>query len=94
MSDAAPIIVRTITDLRAHVATWRKIGQRVALVPTMGALHEGHLSLVRIAAAHAERVVVSIFVNPTQFAPHEDLDAYPRREAQDARLLANEVVRS
>jgi pantoate--beta-alanine ligase len=90
VSDAAPTIVRTVADLRAHVAMWRKNGQRVALVPTMGALHEGHLSLVRIAAAHADRVVVSIFVNPTQFAPHEDLDAYPRREAQDAMLLAKE----
>jgi pantoate--beta-alanine ligase len=85
-----PIIVRTLADLRGHVAAWRKAGERIALVPTMGALHDGHLSLVRLAGARADRVVVSLFVNPTQFAPHEDLDAYPRREAHDIDLLAAE----
>jgi pantoate--beta-alanine ligase len=80
--------VRTLADLRATVATWRRAGETVALVPTMGALHEGHLSLVRLARAKATRVVASLFVNPTQFSPAEDFDAYPRDEAKDADLLA------
>jgi pantoate--beta-alanine ligase len=82
-------VVRTVSDLRAEVAAWRKAGLRVALVPTMGALHEGHLSLVRRALEEAERVVASVFVNPTQFAPGEDFEAYPRGEARDAELLAS-----
>jgi pantoate--beta-alanine ligase len=81
-------IVRTVADLRRQVALWRLSGQAVALVPTMGALHEGHLSLVRLARTRADRVVASLFVNPTQFAPNEDFDAYPRAEARDADLLA------
>ncbi|MBS0412417.1 MAG: pantoate--beta-alanine ligase [Proteobacteria bacterium] len=80
--------VRTKADLRARVAAWRAAGERVALVPTMGALHEGHLSLVGIGRANAEHVVASLFVNPTQFSPAEDFDAYPRDEARDAELLA------
>ena len=80
--------VRTTAELRARVAAWRAAGERVALVPTMGALHEGHLSLVKLAAARADRVVASLFVNPTQFSPAEDFDAYPRDEARDAALLA------
>ena len=82
-----PPIVRTVADLRSHVAAWRKAGQSVGMVPTMGALHAGHLSLVTLARTRADRVVASIFVNPTQFAPHEDFDAYPRDEARDASLL-------
>jgi pantoate--beta-alanine ligase len=76
--------------LRARIADWRRAGLTVGLVPTMGALHEGHLSLVREALRLADRAVVSLFVNPKQFAPTEDLDRYPRRESEDARLLAAE----
>lgn len=81
-------IVRTVADLRAQVAAWRRNGERVALVPTMGALHDGHLSLIALAMSKADRVVASVFVNPTQFGPNEDFDAYPRGEARDAELLA------
>ncbi|TVR06073.1 MAG: pantoate--beta-alanine ligase [Salinarimonadaceae bacterium] len=80
-------VAETIADLRAQVASWRVAGERVALVPTMGALHEGHLSLVRLARANAERVIVSIFVNPTQFAPTEDLEKYPRTFDADCAAL-------
>ncbi len=87
---SAPLpIVRTVAELRAVVAGWRASGLRVGFVPTMGALHEGHLSLVRQGKAQADRVVASVFVNPTQFAPTEDLDRYPRQEAKDAQLLAS-----
>ena len=81
-------IVRTVAELRAKVAVWRKQRERVALIPTMGALHEGHLSLIRLAQQDARRVIVSLFVNPTQFGPHEDFAAYPRHEAHDVALLA------
>ncbi|ATC31321.1 pantoate--beta-alanine ligase [Caulobacter vibrioides] len=84
----SPIIVRTVAEMREHVRAWKAAGQRVAVVPTMGALHEGHLSLVRLAQQHAERVIATVFVNPKQFAPHEDFDAYPRGEAADAEKLA------
>ncbi len=80
-------IARTIADLRSHIALWRNSGARVGLVPTMGALHDGHLALVRAAQAECDRVVASIFVNPKQFAPNEDLAAYPRREAADLAML-------
>jgi pantoate--beta-alanine ligase len=80
---------RTTAELRARVGGWRAAGERVALVPTMGALHEGHLSLVRLARSHARRVVASLFVNPSQFGAGEDLAAYPRDEARDFALLAD-----
>lgn len=81
-------IVRTIADLRQTVSGWRRQGFTVGFVPTMGALHDGHLALVREAGERADRVVASVFVNPAQFAAHEDLGTYPRQEARDAELLA------
>ncbi|MEQ1617230.1 MAG: pantoate--beta-alanine ligase [Terricaulis sp.] len=87
MNGALPI-VRGVAALRAAVAVWRGDGQTVALVPTMGALHEGHLSLIRAGKARCDKVVASLFVNPRQFAPQEDFDRYPRDEAGDAALLA------
>lgn len=80
----------TLTDadaLRTQVSDWRSAGARVAFVPTMGALHAGHAALVTQACKYADRVVVSIFVNPKQFAPHEDFSRYPRQLAQDEALL-------
>jgi pantoate--beta-alanine ligase len=82
-------IVRSVADLRARVKYWRDLGQTVALVPTMGALHRGHLSLVQRALEVADRVVASVFVNPTQFGVNEDFSRYPRQEAEDAALLAS-----
>ena len=84
----SPAIVRGVGELREVVAGYRRDGHRVALVPTMGALHAGHMALVAAARAAAARVVVSIFVNPAQFAPAEDFSAYPRNDAEDLRDLA------
>jgi cytidyltransferase-like protein len=80
-------IVRTKADLRTLVSNWRRDGKKIALVPTMGALHAGHLALIEQANASADVVIASIFVNPTQFAPHEDLARYPRQEAADIESL-------
>jgi pantoate--beta-alanine ligase len=85
-------IFRTASALRAQARAWHRAGLSIGLVPTMGYLHDGHLSLARIARARADRVVVSIFVNPTQFGPGEDLDRYPRDEAGDLEALAREGV--
>ncbi|MFZ5656145.1 MAG: pantoate--beta-alanine ligase [Pseudomonadota bacterium] len=80
-------IVDALTDLRERVRAWKRAGERVAFVPTMGNLHAGHFSLVRLAREHADRVVASVFVNPTQFGPNEDFARYPRTPAQDAAGL-------
>lgn len=88
----ATTIARTVADLRARLALFGRAGRTIGLVPTMGALHEGHLSLIRHARADCDVVVMSLFVNPTQFAPGEDLEAYPRDEARDVALAAREGV--
>lgn len=85
-------IIRDIAMLHRAVTALKQGGRSVALVPTMGALHDGHLSLVRMAKRVADQVIVSIFVNPTQFGPNEDFAAYPRDEARDAALLAQGAV--
>src|SRR4051794_11248372 len=84
--------VRTRTELREALAPARREGKRIGLVPTMGYFHEGHLSLMREARRDCDVVVVSLFVNPTQFGPREDLDSYPRDEDRDAELAALEGV--
>jgi pantoate--beta-alanine ligase len=89
---AEPAVVRTKAEMRELAERWRCEGARVGLVPTMGALHEGHLSLVRRARAECDRVAVSIFVNPLQFSASEDLSRYPRQLDRDVSLLAAEGV--
>lgn len=88
----SPLIARSLPVLKRSVDRLRTRKANLALVPTMGALHEGHLSLVRLARRRADKVAVSIFVNPTQFAPHEDLDAYPRTWKSDLAKLTEEGV--
>jgi pantoate--beta-alanine ligase len=80
-------VARTVKALRARIDGWRSSGLTVGLVPTMGALHDGHLALIRQSNQHAARTVASIFVNPAQFAPTEDFGAYPRQEGADLELL-------
>lgn len=86
------LTLRDVDSLRRRVKAWRGAQKSVALVPTMGALHAGHMALVERAKGLADEVVVSIFVNPTQFGPEEDLEAYPRREAEDWALLSEAGV--
>jgi pantoate--beta-alanine ligase len=88
MAGSKPDIVRDLPALRDAIAGWRRDNRSIGLVPTMGALHDGHLSLVRCAAQECDRVLATIFVNPSQFAPGEDLENYPRDEAGDIDKLA------
>lgn len=85
-------VARTVDALRARTRAWRKAGETIALVPTMGALHAGHVELIRQGRARADRVVVSIFVNPKQFGPREDFSVYPRRELEDLKVLTEAGV--
>ena len=80
-------VVRTIAELRQHTSRWRIAGQTIGLIPTMGALHNGHLSLIKLAQGKCDRVITTIFVNPRQFLPNEDFDEYPRNEESDIRKL-------
>src|SRR5258707_6988081 len=92
MAGERSAVVRSVAALRDKVRTWRSNRERVGLVPTMGALHAGHLALVAAARAQGERVVASLFVNPKQFGPSEDFSAYPRDEAADLAAFAKAGV--
>jgi len=83
------VVVRDVAGLRASVAGWRRDGASVGLVPTMGALHDGHCALIAASRAAGHRTIVTLFVNPTQFGPHEDFAAYPRDEAADLAIIAD-----
>lgn len=85
-------VIGTVAEIRRQVDGWRREGRRIGLVPTMGYFHEGHLALMRWAKAHCDRVVTSLFVNPIQFGPNEDLDAYPRDFERDRRLAEEQQV--
>jgi pantoate--beta-alanine ligase len=89
MIDRPVPVARDVAGLRWFSAVWRRAGQRIALVPTMGALHAGHVALIEAARRTADRVVVSLFVNPKQFGPSEDFARYPRQEAADHRRLTD-----
>ena len=80
-------IVRSIAEMRDVVADWRRMGATVGLVPTMGGLHAGHLSLVRMAGERSDQVIATLFVNPAQFSANEDFDAYPQNEDDDFRMF-------
>jgi pantoate--beta-alanine ligase len=88
MTNASPAVAPTVTELRRQVARWRAQGERIGLVPTMGALHAGHIALVAAARARGDRAIASIFVNPKQFGPREDFSTYPRPVADDLAKLA------
>jgi pantoate--beta-alanine ligase len=92
VADGGLAVVRTVAELRHRIATWRAADKSLALVPTMGALHAGHLSLMRLAKRQADRTCASLFVNPRQFSPREDFSAYPREEAADVAKLRGEGV--
>ena len=89
LRQARPQVIRSLPALKRTLGVWRARRKTIALVPTMGALHAGHIRLVRLAQRRADRVIVSIFVNPSQFAPGEDLNAYPRTFAADLAALAD-----
>ncbi|MGY6497275.1 MAG: pantoate--beta-alanine ligase [Microcella sp.] len=92
VSSAPPVVIDTVAGVRSAVEAWRASGETVALVPTMGSLHDGHLALVDRAAELADHVVVSVFVNPLQFGPSEDFERYPRSLDADRALLAGRGV--
>ena len=80
-------VVRSINDMRNVIADWRRTGATVGLVPTMGGVHAGHLSLIRVAGEHSDQVIATLFVNPSQFSLDEDFDAYPRDEDKDLQMF-------